>query len=185
MINNKFHIYIINMKFFEHIKNNTFKILTESKSKNLIIYPNFKGSDNADNFTGQTENLNVNDCIGNEPFKDFSYFIDNEKVKKIISDVKEKGIDTIPPIKVIKHPLMKNKYLVVDGNHRLAAFKIGNIKQIKAININYDDVSLATPDTEWQKNVEPKTIKLIDALKNKSVKSEDYFTTKDLDIPKK
>jgi hypothetical protein len=71
----------------------------------------------------------------------------------------------------------------VDGNHRLGAFKIGNVPEIKAIILNDSDVVLATPETEWEEGIVPETIDLKDA-KNKGIDLKTYFNTKDLNIPK-
>ncbi len=94
-----------------------------------IIYPDFQGSDIADNVNGEVKTLKVSDCIGNEPGKDFNYFNTERKsyVEKMIKSAEKKGIESFPPIVAIKHPSLPGKYLVLDGNHRLGAFKIGNI----------------------------------------------------------
>lgn len=150
-----------------------------------IIYPDFQGSDIADNVDGEVKTLKVSDCIGNEPGKDFNYFNTERKsyVKKMIKSAEEKGIESFPPIVVIKHPSLPGKYLVLDGNHRLGAFKIGNIPEIKAIVLSEDDIYLATPETEYEEGVIPETISLKDA-KSEGIDLKRYFNTKDLNIPK-
>jgi len=160
-------------------------LLNESEQK-VIIYPRFIGSDNADNVNdGIKENLNVKDCLGNEPDKDFNYFKNEKKdyITNIVKTVKEKGINALPPIKAIKHPILSGKYLVVDGNHRLASYKIGNLPQISTIILNENDISLVVPlDAEYKINVIPKTIPLSDAKKN-NIDLKNYFTTRDLIVP--
>ena len=150
-----------------------------------IIYPDFQGSDIADNVNGEVKTLKVSDCIGNEPGKDFNYFNTERKsyVEKMIKSAEKKGIESFPPIVAIKHPSLPGKYLVLDGNHRLGAFKIGNIPEIKAIVLSEDDIYLATPETEYEEGVIPETISLKDA-KSEGIDLKRYFNTKDLNIPK-
>ena len=175
---------------------NNFKRLlmeVEEKTQKVIIYPEFQGVDNADNVnSGTVGNLNVNDCIGNEPNKNFNYFKNGndkdkgpmkEYVGNMVKSVKEKGADSFPPVKAIKHPLLSGKYLVIDGNHRLGAFKIGNFPKIKTMVLNYNDILLAVPGTEWKENTIPETM-TIEEAKNKNIDLKIYFNTKELDIPK-
>ena len=148
-----------------------------------IIYPDFQGIDFADNVDGEIKIIKVNDCIGNEPNKDFNYFNTEKKdyVEKMIKSAKEQGIKSFPPIKALKHPLLPGKYIVVDGNHRLGAFKIGNIPEIKASILSNEDISLAIPGTKWQEGKIPETIALKDA-KSKGINLKDYFNIKDLNL---
>jgi hypothetical protein len=157
----------------------------DQPSDKTIIYPNFQGSDIAENPKGEVKVLKVSDSIGNEPGKDFNYFNTEKKsyIERMIKSVKEKGIESFSPVVALKHPLLPGKYLVVDGNHRLGAFKIGNIPEIKAIILNDSDIVLATPETEWEEGIVPETIDLKDA-KNKGIDLKTYFNTKDLNIPK-
>jgi hypothetical protein len=157
----------------------------DQSSDKTIIYPNFQGSDIAENPKGEVKVLKVSDSIGNEPGKDFNYFNTEKKsyIEKMIKSVEEKGIESFSPVVALKHPLLPGKYLVVDGNHRLGAFKIGNIPEIKAIILNDSNVALATPETEWEEGIVPETIDLKDA-KNKGIDLKTYFNTKDLNIPK-
>jgi hypothetical protein len=150
-----------------------------------IIYPDFQGSDIADNVDGEVKTLKVSDCIGNEPGKDFNYFNTERKsyVEKMIKSAEKKGIESFPPIVAIKHPSLPGKYLVLDGNHRLGAFKIGGIPEIKAIILSENDIYLATPETEYEEGVIPETISLKDA-KSEGIDLKRYFNTKDLNIPK-
>lgn len=160
--------------------------LEENKSYDkTIIYPNFQGSDVAENIRGELKTLKVSDCIGNEPGKDFDYFNTEKKsyIDKMIKSVQKKGIESLPPIVALKHPLLSGKYSVVDGNHRLGAFKIGGIPEIKATILNDSDIAIATPETEWEEGIEPDTISLKDA-KSRGINLNDYFNTEDLNIPK-
>lgn len=149
-----------------------------------IIYSDFQGSDNAEEASGNIQNLNVRDCIGNEPNKDYNYFTTEKKdyVDKMIKSVKEKGIESFEPVTAFKHPLLSGRYLVIDGNHRLAAFKIADIPKIKANVIKLDDVLLALPNIKWVEGKLPKTMTIRDAINNK-INLKKYFNTKDLDIP--
>jgi hypothetical protein len=173
-------------------KQEVYQIVSDKIQENLdqssdktIIYPNFQGSDIAENPKGEVKVLKVSDSIGNEPGKDFNYFNTEKKsyIERMIKSVKEKGTESFSPVVALKHPLLPGKYLVVDGNHRLGAFKIGNIPEIKAIILNDSDVVLATPETEWEEGIVPETINLKDA-KSKGIDLKTYFNTKDLNIPK-
>lgn len=170
---------------FEHKGGNIFKILTENTNNKLIIYPNFQGSDSfGEEIKGTPLTVNVNDTFGNEPHKDYNYFTTEKKdyIEKMIDSIKKNGWESFSPIKIIHHPLLSGKYLAVDGNHRLAAFKIAQIPKIKAELIPDNKVALATPETKWNENEMPD---IIDNWKNnKEINLNKYFTTKDLVIPK-
>jgi hypothetical protein len=92
----------------------------DQSSDKTIIYPNFQGSDIAENPKGEVKVLKVSNSIGNEPGKDFNYFNTEKKsyIEKMIKSVEEKGIESFSPVVALKHPLLPGKYLVVDGNHR-------------------------------------------------------------------
>jgi hypothetical protein len=158
-------------------------------SKKFIIYPNFKGVDPSP-IIGQNKIINVADALGNEPNKDYKYFTsgklpDGTEVKQyvdnMIQNAKNGGWKSFKPVVAIEHPLLSGKYAVIDGNHRLGAFKMGKIPQINATIINYDDILLATPESIWQDGKTPETISLNDA-KDKGIDLKQYFTTKDLQL---
>jgi len=153
----------------------------ENFENKVIVYPDFQGVDYEDNITGDNKILNVSDCFGNEPNKGLNYFNTEKKdyVEKIIKSAKEKGIESFPPIIALEHPLMNGKYLVIDGNHRLGAFKIGGIPEIKAEIIKLEDIVLAVPNTKWVEGEMPETITVKDAINNK-IDLKKYFNTEDL-----
>lgn len=158
----------------------------------VIVYPNMQGVDNADNVNaGEQKMLKVGDCIGNEPGKDFNYFKNgsdpekgpmNEYVGGIVKAVREKGPNAMPPVKSMRHPLLPGKYLVIDGNHRLGAFKVAGFPEIKAIVLGENDIVLAAPGTKWQQGATPQTMTMADAMKNK-VDLKSYFNTRELAVP--
>lgn len=163
-----------------------------SVSKKVIVYPDFQGVDDPDDVNnGGHMSLSVADCIGNEPGKDFNYFKnghDNDKgpikdyVENIVRAAREKGAGSFPPVKAIKHPLLPGKYLVIDGNHRLGAFRIGGITDIKAMVLGEQDIVLAAPGTRWQQGVVPQTMTLDQARKG-NVDLKNYFSTRELVVP--
>jgi mutator protein MutT len=159
-------------------------------TKKFIVYPDFKGVDPA-NISGQDKVINVKDALGNEPNKDYKYFTsgklpDGTEVKQyvdnMIQNAKNDGWKSFKPVVAIEHPLLSGKYVVIDGNHRLGAFKMGEIPQINATILSYDDILLATPGTKWQEGKTPETVALKDA-KTKGIDLKQYFTTKDLQTP--
>lgn len=173
------------MKFLEEIQAQAQSI------PKIIIYPDMQGSDNADDVThGQMSDLPVSACLGNEPGKDFNYFKNGRSDKGLMKDYVTNMIKAVkeqkplPPIKVFNHPILSGKYSVVDGNHRLAAYKIGNLPKIKALIINDDDIVLAIPGTKYQAGVTPQTISLSQAREQR-IDLRSYFTTKDLMVPDK
>jgi len=151
----------------------------------FIIYANFQGCDPARNLAGQKTTLNTKDILGNEPGKDYRYFTTEKKsyVEKMIKDAQGDRWKTFEPISVIVHPILQNKYLAIDGNHRLGAFKIGGIPQINAVIVRYEDILLATPDSVWSAGVIPKTIPLLSAMNNKSIDFKKYFNIRELKVP--
>ena len=157
-------------------------LLKEIKESKYIIYPDFQGVDPSST-TGQNKDINVKDTLGNEPNKDYNYFTTEKKeyIDKIFQSAQNNGWKSFPPVVAIEHPLLPNKYLVIDGNHRLGAFKIGKIPQIKATILNHDDILLAIPGSKWQEGKTPEAITLKDA-KNKGIDLKKYFTTKDLNV---
>lgn len=156
-------------------------LLSEYNTSNkYIVYPDFQGVDPA-NVSGKNVVINVNDALGNEPNKDYKYFITQKKeyVEKMIRDAQNGGWQSFQPIVAIPHPLLGGKYSVIDGNHRLGAFKIGRIPQIKATILRIDDVLLAVPGSKWQEGSAPQTIALKDA-KNNDIDLKQYFTIRDM-----
>ena len=149
-----------------------------------IVYHNFQGVDIDESITGQNKPLNVADCIGNEPGKDYKYFTTEKKqyVEDMIKDASGDGWKNFDPIVALPHPIKSGKYAVIDGNHRLGAFTIGKLPQINAKVISEDKVLLAEQGAEWDENKVPKTMPLADA-KKKGVKLDKYFNTKPLKVP--
>ncbi len=170
--------YKILREYIEHILNdNSFK------KEKIIIYPNFQGADVPEVYGSYPfEILSVSDMIGNEPAKDINYFMSEKReyIQKIINDVNMYGLNRIPPVIAIRHPLLNNRYLIIDGNHRLGAFKIGKIPKIPIVIIEDSEIYLAAPDTEeWYEGIEPETISLNEAIQN-NYDLNIYFNTRDL-----
>lgn len=151
----------------------------------FVIYPNFQGADTPTNLIGQKTTIPTKDALGNEPGKDYNYFVTEKKgyVEKMIKDAQGERWKTFNPISVIEHPILQGKYLAIDGNHRLGAFKIGQIPEINATIVGHENILLATPDTKWHEGIVAKTIPLQDAMKDKSVDLGIYFTIKELNVP--
>jgi hypothetical protein len=150
----------------------------------IIVYPNFQGADVPEDYNSSNyslEFLPTNLMIGNEPDKDRNYFMSTKRdyIQKMINDVNQYGLETIPPVVAIQHPLISGYYSVLDGNHRLGAFKIAGIKKIPAIIVDEADVFLASPDTEWFEGINADVISLINAIQN-NYNLNIYFNTKDL-----
>ena len=150
-----------------------------------IIYPDFQGVDIDNNITGRRKVLNVVDCIGNEPNKDYNYFTTEKKdyVEDMVKNASGDGWKSFDPIIAIPHPLLNGKYLVIDGNHRLGAFVIGKLPKIKALVLSEDQILLAAPGSKWDGNNLPETIPLKDSKGKVNLK--DYFSTEPLKVPTK
>ena len=149
-----------------------------------IVYHNFQGVDVDENIAGSVKPLNIADCIGNEPHKDYKYFTTEKKkyVEDMIRDASGDGWKNFDPIVALPHPILNGKYAVIDGNHRLGAFAIGKIPQINSKIISEDKVLLALKGVEWDKNKLPKTISLKDA-KKQGINLKEYCATEPLKVP--
>jgi len=114
----------------------------ESPYEDLLrIYPNGGGSDTGEELNkGEKFYLPLKDMIPNEPFKDFDYMQNSENVSKMVMSLKS-GME-LPPVLVVQHPLDEKKYLVVDGNHRLAAHKMAKVKMIPTIIVPHNKTIL-------------------------------------------
>ena len=151
-----------------------------------IIYPNFQGVEPDNNIKGIEKTIKVEDTIGNEPYKDYKYFTSEKKeyidnIIKSAQSAQGNGWKSFPPVTVIEHPLLPKKYLVIDGNHRLGAFKIGKIPYIKAEILSLDQIALATPESKWEENKTPNILSFLEAKDKVDLKK--YFSIKDLEIP--
>lgn len=171
-------------KKYDKSKKKKLKESDLSENNHIVIYPNFQGADVPDDYINNKKIniLSTNKLIGNEPDKDKDYFISQKKdyIQKIIRDVKKTGIETIPPVIAIKHPLVNGYYLVIDGNHRLGAFKIGNIPQIPVVIASREEIYLAEPGIEdWHEGLEPDIIALDEAIQS-NYDLNIYFNTEDI-----
>jgi hypothetical protein len=157
----------------------------------LVLFPGLRGFDEYPTrgvLKGEIRSLRTKDCIGNEPGKDFNYFKTGKSDKGPMKDYVENMIKAVrqnqklPPIKAIEHSLLPGKYLVIDGNHRLAAFKIGGIDMINAEVMNPAIVRLAVSGSVWTEGQEPQSVSL-DEAKNQGYDMRQYFNAKELAIP--
>jgi len=158
------------------------EVVETKKNDKYIIYPDFQGIDNPTKIIdGINRIIDVADAIGNEQNKDYTYFRYTEKkdyIDNMIKDAKNDGWKNFEPIVAIEHPLIPGKFCVVDGNHRLGAFKIGKIPKIKATIISNDHILLALPGSIYKKDISPKTIPFKNAKGKIDLKK--YFNTKQL-----
>jgi|688.fasta_scaffold337034_2 ParB-like chromosome segregation protein Spo0J len=151
-------------------------LIIEGKQKSntpVQIFKDGGGSDFADKYQGDIEKIPVIDTVRNEPFKDMSYM--KEKGKTYI-DALNNGEEWMnKPIVAIVHPYDSSKYVVVDGNHRLYAYKETNTPEVNAIIVPHEDVVLMKSD--WgDKNEE--SINLTDVINNKKI-IDKYFVKPD------
>jgi hypothetical protein len=134
---------------------------------------NGEGSDFAEEYQGEIKKIPVANTIGNEPFKDLSYM--KEKGNSYI-DALNNGEEWMnKPIVAIVHPYNSSKYVVVDGNHRLYAYKETNTPEVNAIIVPHKDVVLMK--SEWG-NENQESINLTDVLDNKEI-VDMYFVKPD------
>jgi len=137
------------------------------------IYMNGEGSDFADEYQGEMVKIPVVNTLGNEPFKDMIYM--KEKGKSYV-DALNNGEEWMnEPIVAIVHPYDPSKYVVVDGNHRLYAYKETNTPEVNAIIVPHEDVVLMK--NEWG-NENQESINLADVLDNKEIVDR-YFVKPD------
>jgi hypothetical protein len=140
----------------------------------IIVYPNFAGVDfeDDDNFNSSpTKNIDLNDLIVNEKFKEEKYFSSVEK-KKYLEKMKSK-IDELPPILVIKNPLLPKKYSILDGHHRFQLFKKLKKESIPAKVLDYDKIFIATKEYGTKNN----DLVRLDKVIKKDFDLEKYFNT--------
>ena len=151
-------------------------LIKEGKQKSnapVQIFKDGGGSDFADKYQGDIEKIPVIDTVRNEPFKDMSYM--KEKGKTYI-DALNNGEEWMnKPIVAIVHPYDSSKYVVVDGNHRLYAYKETNTPEVNAIIVPHEDVVLMK--SEWGDENE-ESINLTDVIDNKKV-IDKYFVKPD------
>lgn len=107
------------------------------------VYPDMQGADihtEKQGMNGPIRKLPIKILIGNEPFKQFeeAYLL---KMMQAIRRGKR-----LPPILTIRHPADPSKFLVLDGNHRLQAYRRLNAKTIPAQTLSHDKIHLALND---------------------------------------
>jgi hypothetical protein len=146
----------------------------EQKSKNFVqIFMNGEGSDHAEKYKTKIKKIPVKNTVRNEPFKDMLYM--KEKGKTYI-DALNNGEEWMnKPIVVVTHPYDSSVYVVIDGNHRLYAYKETNTPEINAIIVPHEDVKLMK--TQWG-NKNEESINLTDVLNNTEI-IDKYFVKPD------
>ena len=151
-------------------------LLIEEKHKSnkpVQIFSDGWGSDYADKYKGKIEKIPVKDTVRNEPFKDMSYM--KEKGQSYI-DALNNGEEWMnKPIVAIVHPYDSSKYVVVDGNHRLYAYKETNTPEVNAIIVPHEDVVLMK--SEWGDENE-ESVNLTDVLGDNEM-IDKYFVKPD------
>lgn len=109
----------------------------------IIIYPDFVGVDvkEKEKFNYPIENISLDSLLRNEIFKDDKHF-SSEKMKNYLKSMSEK-MEDLPPILIVKNPIQKNKYNILDGHHRFQLHKELGKKTISSQVVDYKDVFLA------------------------------------------
>jgi hypothetical protein len=139
----------------------------------IIVYPYFAGVDtkNDKEFNAPVKNISLDNLIINEKYKTDNVFKTVEKKKYL--DKMEKNIDDLPPILVIKHPLISNKYSILDGHHRFQLFKKLRKNTIPAMVIDYKNIFLAKKEYGAKNN----TATRLDKIVEKDFDLKKYFNT--------
>lgn len=139
----------------------------------IIIYPDFIGVDVKErkDFNYPVKNITLDNLLRNEIFKDDKHF-SSEKMGKYLKSMSEK-LDDLPPILIVKNPLEKDKYNILDGHHRFQLFKELNKKTIPAQVIDYKDIFLAKQKYGTKDN----TAIRLDKVNSKEMDLERYFNT--------
>jgi hypothetical protein len=119
------------------------------ESKLVGIYPHGQGSDvhpPGGNGNGEVSNHNIQHTVGNEPFKDKTYFrrppvkLRINQLRKAIA--KTANRNNVPPVLGTSHPADPKATAVVDGNHRLKATKTTRQNTIPVQNVPHHNVHL-------------------------------------------
>lgn len=108
----------------------------------IIIYPDFVGVDvkEKEKFNYPIENISLDSLLRNEIFKDDKHF-SSEKMKNYLKSMSEK-LEDLPPILIVKNPIQKNKYNILDGHHRFQLHKELGKKTISSQVVDYKNVFL-------------------------------------------
>lgn len=128
--------------------------LIESRSSDeILIYPNGEGADITTHSGYERDKIDVpiRDAIGNEPRKDLGY-LRSEKLymDKMINHIRKGG--KLKPVVGIRHPANKAKTLIIDGNHRLIAYKQAGSKFIPVHFVPHEKVFLLIKPSSWTNN---------------------------------
>lgn len=139
----------------------------------IVVYPNFAGVDVTDEngFTSPVKEISLSDLLINEKYKDKKHFSSVEKKQQL--EKMAKKIDKLPPILVIKHPILKDKYSILDGHHRFQLFKTLKKDTIPAQVIDDKNIFLAKNEYGAKNN---KAIRL-DKIGGNDINLEKYFNT--------
>jgi predicted transcriptional regulator len=139
----------------------------------IIIYPNFAGVDidTKDDFDYPVKNISLDDLLPNEKHKNDDYFSSVEMKQYL--DKMSKDIDNLDPIIVIKNPLNKEKYNILDGHHRYQVFKKLNNKTIPTMVVPENVVFLAKDDYGVKNNKATR----LDKINTKDFNLNKYFNT--------
>lgn len=115
-----------------------------NEAKIVGIYPHGEGVDiHDDGQKGNVSNHNTEKTVGNEPFKDTSYFR-RPKMKEYIGNIRKAFAKkkSMPPVLGTPHPEDSSMRSVIDGNHRLRGAKTARVATVPVENVSHDNIHL-------------------------------------------
>lgn len=115
-----------------------------NEAKIVGIYPHGEGVDiHDDGEKGDVSNHNTEKTVGNEPFKDTSYFR-RPKMKEYIGNIRRSFAKkkSMPPVLGTPHPQDSSVRSVIDGNHRLRGAKTARVGTVPTENVSHDNIRL-------------------------------------------
>ena len=121
----------------------TFKQFLE-EAKTIGIYPHGGGGDiHDDGEQGNVTDHSTSKTVGNEPFKDDSYFR-RPKLKKYLGGIRKSVAKKkqMPPVLGTPHPADSSVRSIVDGNHRLRGTKNARAENIPVEHVPHENIRL-------------------------------------------
>lgn len=155
------------------------------EAKTIGIYPHGGGVDiHDDGESGNVSDHPVEKTVGNEPFKDNSYFR-RPKLKKYLGGIRRSVAKKkkMPPVVGTPHPADSSVRSIVDGNHRLRGTKNARASNIPVEHVPHENIRLMPQSYDNTKPDDNMSRKLRKGPKLSSFRKRDG--TYDMNKPRK